>query len=86
MDEIAMELLDDLGMVEHGFGHEGAGLQVAAPLELEYVALGTDHRSRGEAFEERLSLRFLRIHGGPLRMRVEYLTFGQRLSVAASFG
>jgi hypothetical protein len=29
MDELAMQLLDQLGMLEHDFEHVGAGLQVA---------------------------------------------------------
>jgi hypothetical protein len=30
-------------MLEHDLGHERAGLQVAAALELEHVAFGADH-------------------------------------------
>ena len=47
-----MQLRDDLGMFEHDFRHEGAGLQVAAPLELEQVALGADHGALVEALEK----------------------------------
>ena len=50
MHEIAMQLAHDLGMLEHDLGHEGAGLQIAATLELEHVALGADHRPLVEPF------------------------------------
>ena len=50
--EVAVQLRDDLGMVEHDLGHERAGLQVAAPLELEEIALGADHRALVEPLEE----------------------------------
>jgi hypothetical protein len=52
VDEIAMDLRDDLRMVEHGFRHERAGLHVTAPLELEQVALGADHGPLGQTLEE----------------------------------
>ena len=58
MDEIAMQLRHDFRMLEHDLGHEGAGLQVAAPLELEHVALGADDRARGRvAAAGRVALR-----------------------------
>jgi hypothetical protein len=41
--ELAVQLGDELPMLEHYLGDERAGLQVAAPLELEQVALGADH-------------------------------------------
>ena len=47
-----MQLRDGLRMLEHDFRHEGAGLQVAAPLELEHVALGADDGALGEALEK----------------------------------
>ena len=57
--EIAMQVLDLLGEVEHDLRHVGARLQVAAPLQLEEVALGANHRSRGKPFEKtRLRHRF----------------------------
>ena len=40
-------------MLEHDFRHERAGLQIAAPLELEHVAFGADHGAVGELFEQR---------------------------------
>ncbi len=50
--EVAVQLRDDLGMVEHDLGDERAGLQIAAPLELEKIALGTDHRALVEPLQE----------------------------------
>jgi hypothetical protein len=38
-------------MVEDGLGHERARLHVAAPLELEEITLGADHRASPEPFE-----------------------------------
>ena len=49
VDEVAMELRHDLRMLEHDLGHERAGLQVAAPLELEDVAFGADDGALVEA-------------------------------------
>ena len=57
VDEVAMQLAHDFGMLEHDLGHEGAGLQIAAALELEHIALGADHRSLVEPFEQRQSWR-----------------------------
>jgi hypothetical protein len=37
MHEIAVQLRDDFGMLEDDLRDESAGLQIAAPLELEYV-------------------------------------------------
>ena len=45
MDELPMKLRDELGVLEDDLGDECAGLQVAPPLELEEVALGTDDRT-----------------------------------------
>src|SRR5438132_14400730 len=50
VDEIAVQLRHDLGMVEDGFGRERARLHVATPLELEEIALGADHRALVEPF------------------------------------
>ena len=49
VDEVAMELDDDLRVVEHDLGDEGSGLQVAPPLELEDIALGADRPRRRRA-------------------------------------
>ena len=57
MDEVAMHLLDHVGMVEHGFRHESARLHVAAALELEQITLGADHGPLGQPLEETVSLR-----------------------------
>ena len=58
VDEVAVELRDDLRMLEHGLGDECARLQVPTPLELEDVALGTDHRATVEALDEPRPVRF----------------------------
>ena len=52
MHEIAMHLRHDLRVLEHGFGNERTRLHVAAPLELEEIALGADDRALGQALEE----------------------------------
>src|SRR5437660_841787 len=52
VDEIAVELGDDLRVLEHDFGDEGARLQIPTPLELEYVALGADDRALVETLQE----------------------------------
>ena len=52
VDEVAVELVDDLRMLEHDLGDERARLQVAAALELEDVALGADHGALLEALEQ----------------------------------
>ena len=46
VDELAVQLGHLLRVLEHDLGDERARLQVAAPLELEEVALGADHRPR----------------------------------------
>ena len=43
MHELAVQLRDELGMLEHHLGDERARLQVTAALQLEEVALGADH-------------------------------------------
>ncbi len=43
VDELLMQRAHLVRMVEHDLGHEGSGLQVAAPLELEQVPLRADH-------------------------------------------
>jgi hypothetical protein len=35
MDELAMELGDEIGMLEHNLGHESARLEITSPFELE---------------------------------------------------
>ena len=52
VDEVAVQLAHQIGMLEHDFGHECAGLQIAAPLELEEIALGADDRPRGESVQQ----------------------------------
>src|SRR5260221_2001073 len=55
MDELAMQLGDQLGGLEHDLGHVRAGLQVAAAFELEQVAFGADDRSLGQSLEQSLT-------------------------------
>ena len=50
--ELAVQARDHLGVVEHHGGHEGAGLQVAAALAFEEVALGADDGAGGESVEK----------------------------------
>ena len=52
MHEVQVQLLDHLGMLDQHLGHEGAGLQVAAALELEHVALRADDRPFLEARQQ----------------------------------
>ena len=52
MDEVAVQLAHDLGMLEHDLGHVRPGLEVAPPLELEQIALGADHRPRRQPLEQ----------------------------------
>ena len=54
-DELAVELRDDLGLLEHDLGDERAGLQIPAALELEEVPLGADHRALVEPLEKALA-------------------------------
>src|SRR5207249_218065 len=56
-EEVAVELGDDLGMVEHDLRDERSRLDVAAPLELEEIALGADDRAALQAFEEAVAHR-----------------------------
>jgi hypothetical protein len=46
--ELSVQGGDLGGMIEHGLGNERPGLEVAATLQLEEIALSTDHRSGGE--------------------------------------
>ena len=46
--ELSVQGGDLVGVIEHGLGNERPGLEVAATLQLEEVALGADHRSGGE--------------------------------------
>ncbi len=52
VDELAMQPLDELRVVEHDLGDERAGLQVAAPLALEQVALRADDGTLLEPLEQ----------------------------------
>ena len=51
VDEVAMQLGDRFRMLEHHLGHEGAGLQVAAPFQFEQVAFGADDRPGVETLQ-----------------------------------
>src|ERR1700679_2534131 len=44
-----------LGVLEHDLGHVGPGLQIAASLELEQVALGADDRASFEPRQQRFA-------------------------------
>src|SRR3546814_2401415 len=50
--EVLVQASHRLRMLEHDLRHEGAGLQVAAALQLEEIALGADHRALRQAFEK----------------------------------
>ena len=54
VNELAMELGDDLGVVEDDLGNERARLQVTPPFAFEQIALGADHGALLEALEEPL--------------------------------
>jgi hypothetical protein len=64
VDELAVERFDEVRPLEDDFGHIGAGLEIAAPLELEEVPFGADHRALGEPLEQPTRLRL-----GPARLR-----------------
>src|SRR6185437_15869941 len=57
MHELAVELLDELRVLQYHLRHEGTGLEIAAPLELEEIALGADHRTGGKPLQQALLLR-----------------------------
>ena len=50
--ELAVQLPQRIRRVEDDLGYVRAGLDVAASLELEDVALGTDHRTVGDPLGE----------------------------------
>src|SRR5204863_1919585 len=52
VDELAVQLAHDLGMVENAFGHEGACLHIAAALALEQVSLRAEDGTLVETLEE----------------------------------
>ena len=52
MDELAVQPLHDLRVLEHHLRDERAGLEVAAPLALEEIALRADDGALREPFEE----------------------------------
>src|SRR5947199_9045360 len=54
MHELPVQLGHDLGMLENDLRNECAGLQVAAALTLEEVALRADHRPLLEALQKTL--------------------------------
>jgi hypothetical protein len=41
------QLPERIGIIQHDFGDERAGLDIAAPLELEDVAFGAEHDALG---------------------------------------
>src|SRR5262249_48088934 len=54
VQELAMQFLDDTGMVQDNLGDERPGLEVPAPLALEEVPLRAHH---GAAFQHRRQIR-----------------------------
>ena len=52
MYEFEVKLFGVLGMFEHHFRNESAGLQIPTTLQLEQVTLRTDDRSIGETLEK----------------------------------
>jgi hypothetical protein len=64
VDELAVELGDLLGVLEHDLGHERPGLEIPSTLQLEQVSFGADDRALGESLEEaRLLTGRSAIHG-----------------------
>jgi hypothetical protein len=52
VDELAVELRDLLGVVEHDLRHKRPGLEVAPALQFEQVTLGADDGAFGQPFEQ----------------------------------
>jgi hypothetical protein len=50
--KFAVQLAQCVGKIENDFGNIGAGLDVAAPLEFEDVALGAEHDAGFQPFED----------------------------------
>jgi hypothetical protein len=48
MYELAMQFLDDAGMVQDDFGDERPGLEKPTPLALEEIPLGAHHRTAAQ--------------------------------------
>ena len=63
MHELAVQLRDDLGVLEDDLGHERARLQVATALELEQVALGAQDRALRQALQQPSSVRRVELVG-----------------------
>ena len=57
MHELAVELRDEPGLLEHDLRDERTRLQIPAALELEEVPLRADHRPLGESIEQAELLR-----------------------------
>lgn len=53
MNEVAMQLRHHFRMLQHHLRHECAGLQIAATLEFEHIALRADHGALREPFHQR---------------------------------
>ena len=52
MNELAVELRHELGVLEHDLRHERPCLEIPPALELEEIALRTDDGSLRESFEQ----------------------------------
>ena len=55
VDEIAMDLRDDLRMIQHRLGDERTGLHIAAPFEFEQVAFGANDGAVSQPLEQALA-------------------------------
>ena len=71
MHEFAVQLRHDLGVLQHDLRDEGAGLQIAAPLELEQIAFGADHRAAFRAVPAALRSRAHHVRTNELDDRLE---------------
>ena len=85
VDEFAVELGDELGVLEDDLGNEGASLQVAPPLELEQIALGADDGTLLEPLEK-AHLRACSAHTQPYPRRRGRRGRPHRAQVAADRG
>jgi hypothetical protein len=60
MHEVLMQPLHHIRVLYHRFGHEGAGLEVAATLQFEEIALGANDMADLQPFEKTaLGVRFV---------------------------
>ena len=55
--EVSVQPDHRVGVLQHHFGHVGAGGEIAGSLQLEQIALGADDRPRRQPFEQARSAR-----------------------------